>query len=70
MIVKIFVIVQYKIKPAAKGANIMVMNNGKNVNIFFCIGSVIGEGFNLCCKNIVIPIKSGNKPISKKDGTL
>ena len=53
--------VQYKINPAANGASITVMNKGKNVNIFFCIGSVIGEGFSLCCKNIVIPIKIGRK---------
>ena len=60
--------VQYKINPAANGANITVINKGKNVNIFFCIGSVIGEGFSLCCKNIVNPINIGQAPIIRNVG--
>ena len=49
------------------GANIIVKNNGKNINIFCCIGSG-GVGLSFCCKYIVNPIRQGQIPIIKNDG--
>ena len=54
-------------KPLGKGARITVKNNGKNINIFACIGSG-GVGFSFCWINIDIPIAIGQAPISKNDG--
>ena len=59
--------VQYITKPEGNGANITVKNNGKNINIFACIGSG-GVGFNFCCTYFVNPINIGQAPINKNDG--
>ena len=53
--------------PAANGASITVKNNGKNINIFACMGSG-GVGLSFCCINIVIPIIIGHAPISRNEG--
>ena len=44
-----------------------VKTNGRNMNIFACIGSA-GVGFSFCCRNIEAPMITGHTPTMRNSG--